>query len=133
MVDRNADHGGGGGCEFCSLCICPGYPGDSAGRSEHYCQVKLVFAPHPGQMFLFTGALSTSANLAKVTHQQMACSAILAHLMLNERLNIFGVLGCVLCISGSVTIVLHAPEEREIVSLLQVWTMAMQPGKCLFS
>ena len=58
-------------------------------------------------------------------------SAILAHLMLNERLNIFGVLGCILCISGSVTIVLHAPGEREIVSLLQVWTMAMRPGKSL--
>lgn len=48
--------------------------------------------------------------------------------MLNERLNVFGILGCVLCISGSVTIVLHAPEEREIASLLQVWQMAVRPG-----
>ena len=56
------------------------------------------------------------------------CSAILAHVMLNERLNLFGILGCVLCISGSITIVLHAPDEREIQSLLQVWTMALQPG-----
>lgn len=48
--------------------------------------------------------------------------------MLNEKLNIFGILGCVLCIVGSMTIVLHAPEEREIVSLLQVWRMALQPG-----
>lgn len=57
-----------------------------------------------------------------------ACSAVLAHFMLNERLNLFGILGCILCISGSVTIVLHAPEERDIKSLFQVWTMAMQPG-----
>ena len=56
------------------------------------------------------------------------CSAVLAHLMLNEKLNVFGILGCVLCIVGSMTIVLHAPEEREIVSLLQVWNMALQPG-----
>lgn len=61
------------------------------------------------------------------------CSAVLAHFMLNEKLNTFGVLGCVLCISGSITIVLHAPEEREISSLLQVWRMAMNPGKCLSS
>ena len=63
-----------------------------------------------------------------VTRPAAACSAVLAHVMLNERLNIFGILGCVLCIVGSMTIVLHAPEEREIVSLLQVWNMALQPG-----
>ncbi|KAK9916826.1 hypothetical protein WJX75_007477 [Coccomyxa subellipsoidea] len=59
-------------------------------------------------------------------------SAVLAHIMLNERLNIFGILGCVLCIVGSLTIVLHAPEEREITSLLQVWNMALQPGFLLY-
>ncbi|CAL8467064.1 g6600 [Coccomyxa elongata] len=59
-------------------------------------------------------------------------SAVLAHIMLNERLNIFGILGCVLCIVGSMTIVLHAPEEREITSLLQVWNMALQPGFLLY-
>lgn len=62
-------------------------------------------------------------------HFCFACSAILAHIMLNERLNVFGILGCVLCISGSITIALHAPEEREILSLLQVWAMAIQPGR----
>ena len=56
------------------------------------------------------------------------CSAILAHYWLNEKLNIFGILGCVLCIVGSITIVLHAPEEREITSLLEVWQLALQPG-----
>lgn len=61
------------------------------------------------------------------------CSAVLAHIMLNERLNLFGILGCTLCITGSVTIVLHAPDEREIQSLLQVWRMALQPGTLLFS
>lgn len=61
------------------------------------------------------------------------CSAVLAHVMLNERLNIFGILGCVLCIVGSMTIVLHAPEERAIVSLLQVWNMALQPGESGYS
>ena len=58
-------------------------------------------------------------------------SAVLAHWLLNERLNVFCVLGCVLCIVGSVTIVLHAPEEQPITSLLQVWRLAQQPGAAL--
>jgi hypothetical protein len=48
--------------------------------------------------------------------------------MLNERLNVFGVLGCALCIVGSCVIVLHAPPEREVGSLLEIWRLAMQPG-----
>uniref|UniRef100_A0A0D9ZSW1 Probable magnesium transporter n=1 Tax=Oryza glumipatula TaxID=40148 RepID=A0A0D9ZSW1_9ORYZ len=37
--------------------------------------------------------------------------AILAHFMLREKLHIFGILGCILCVVGSTTIVLHAPAE----------------------
>ena len=54
---------------------------------------------------------------------------MLAHIVLKERLNIFGIVGCILCIVGSMTIVLHAPEEQPITSLLQVWRLALQPGK----
>ncbi|KAJ9507029.1 hypothetical protein QJQ45_004684 [Haematococcus lacustris] len=54
-------------------------------------------------------------------------SAILAHMLLNERLNMFGMLGCALCITGSMTIVLHAPEERVLGSVVEVWQLAMQP------
>lgn len=43
----------------------------------------------------------------------------------------FGIVGCMLCIVGSITIVLHAPEEQPITSLLQVWRLALQPGKHL--
>lgn len=56
------------------------------------------------------------------------CSAALAHIILRERLNIFGVLGCVLCVVGSTTIVLHAPQEREIQSVTEVWDLATEPG-----
>ena len=48
--------------------------------------------------------------------------------MLNERLNLFGIVGCILCIVGSVTIVLHAPQERQVHSLLEVWFLAQKPG-----
>jgi hypothetical protein len=56
-------------------------------------------------------------------------SALLADVMLNEKLNVFGWVGCGLCINGSVTIVLHAPAERQLNSVLEVWQMAMQPGE----
>nr|CAD1838779.1 unnamed protein product [Ananas comosus var. bracteatus] len=47
-------------------------------------------------------------------------SAALARIILRERLHIFGILGCVLCVVGSTTIVLHAPQEREIESVAEV-------------
>lgn len=56
------------------------------------------------------------------------CSAALAHIILREKLHIFGVLGCILCVVGSTTIVLHAPQEREIESVKEVWDLAMEPG-----
>jgi len=55
-------------------------------------------------------------------------SAVLAHTMLGEKLNTFGVLGCVLCVTGSTTIVLNAPPERQVSSVVEVWELAMQPG-----
>jgi magnesium transporter len=60
-------------------------------------------------------------------------SAILAHHLLNERLNIFGLVGCVLCVTGSLAIVLHAPEERPLESVLQIWGLAMQPAFLLYA
>lgn len=54
---------------------------------------------------------------------------MLAHYLLNERLNLFGLLGGMLCVAGSLTIVLHAPEETPITSVMQVWQLAMQPGR----
>ena len=56
-------------------------------------------------------------------------SAVLAHFILNERLHALGVLGCVMCIAGSVVIVIHAPQEQEITSVREIWNMATQPGK----
>lgn len=59
-------------------------------------------------------------------------SAVLAHYLLAEKLNAFGVVGCLLCIAGSLGIVLHAPQERPITSVLQVWHLAMQPWFLLY-
>nr|XP_043627433.1 probable magnesium transporter NIPA4 isoform X2 [Erigeron canadensis] len=54
-------------------------------------------------------------------------SAVLAYIILREKLHIFGVLGCALCVVGSTTIVLHAPQERQIESVAEVWDLATEP------
>ncbi|KAM7278133.1 hypothetical protein ACFE04_005267 [Oxalis oulophora] len=59
-------------------------------------------------------------------------SATLAHFILKEKLHLLGVLGCVMCIAGSIVIVIHAPQERPITSVLEIWTMATQPSFLLY-
>lgn len=56
---------------------------------------------------------------------------MLAHFVLKEKLHMFGVVGCILCVVGSVAIVLHAPKEREIDSIDEIWHLATEPGKLL--
>ncbi|KAI8003213.1 putative magnesium transporter NIPA2 [Camellia lanceoleosa] len=60
-------------------------------------------------------------------------SAVLAHCILEEKLHIFGVVGCVLCLVGSTTIVLHAPQEKNIDSVREVWYLATEPGFLVYS
>lgn len=55
-------------------------------------------------------------------------SAILAHFMLDEKLQKMGIIGCLLCIVGSTIIVLHAPSEETVDSVEEIWELATQPG-----
>ncbi|XP_062234086.1 probable magnesium transporter NIPA6 isoform X2 [Phragmites australis] len=55
-------------------------------------------------------------------------SSVLAHFVLKERLEKLGVLGCVLCIVGSVVVVMHAPKEHMPNSVKEIWNLATQPG-----
>ncbi|XP_054818414.1 probable magnesium transporter NIPA6 isoform X1 [Prosopis cineraria] len=55
-------------------------------------------------------------------------SAILADIILKEKLHPLGIMGCVMCIVGSVIVVIHAPKEHPIDSVKEIWTMATQPA-----
>ncbi|KAL5188642.1 putative magnesium transporter NIPA7 [Glycine soja] len=55
-------------------------------------------------------------------------SAVLAHFLLKEKLQKMGMLGCLLCIVGSTVIVLHAPEEKSLSSVQEIWELAIQPA-----
>ncbi|KAL2942851.1 putative magnesium transporter NIPA6 [Bienertia sinuspersici] len=56
-----------------------------------------------------------------------------AHCLLNEKLQKMGMLGCLLCIVGSTVIVLHAPGERSIDSVDEIWELAIQPAFLLYT
>lgn len=60
-------------------------------------------------------------------------SAVLAHIVLKEKLHIFGVVGCILCLVGSTAIVLHAPHERKIESVKEIWNLATEPGFIVYA
>ncbi|KAJ7748215.1 magnesium transporter NIPA-domain-containing protein [Mycena maculata] len=58
--------------------------------------------------------------------------AILASILLKERLGHMGRVGCALCLLGSSIIVLHAPEDQELETVTQFLDYAVQPGFLLY-
>lgn len=60
-------------------------------------------------------------------------SSVLAHFLLKEKLQKMGMLGCLLCIVGSTVIVLHAPSERSLNSIEEIWELATQPAFLLYT
>ncbi|KAI0338196.1 DUF803-domain-containing protein [Trametopsis cervina] len=55
-------------------------------------------------------------------------SAILSSLFLNEKLSLFGWLGCSLCIIGSVVIALNGPSEPSVGQIVEFQHMFLAPG-----
>jgi len=58
--------------------------------------------------------------------------AILASFLLNEELGHLGRVGCALCLLGSLIIVLHAPEDKDIKTVDEILHYAMQPGFLMY-
>ncbi|KAG0085720.1 hypothetical protein BGZ93_000489 [Podila epicladia] len=59
--------------------------------------------------------------------------AVLASFFLHEKLGTVGKVGCALCLIGSVVIVLHSPEEKNIESVDEILSYAMSPGFLMYS
>uniref|UniRef100_A0A3P8VEA4 NIPA like domain containing 4 n=1 Tax=Cynoglossus semilaevis TaxID=244447 RepID=A0A3P8VEA4_CYNSE len=55
-------------------------------------------------------------------------SALLSSYLLGEVLNVVGKLGCLLCVLGSILLVIHAPEEQEVTSLQEMTHKMLEPG-----
>ncbi|XP_076928769.1 putative magnesium transporter NIPA3 [Bidens hawaiensis] len=62
------------------------------------------------------------------------CSAVLAYIILPEKLHIFGVLGCALCVVGvHHNCSTHASQERQIELVAEVWDLATEPAFVLYA
>ena len=53
----------------------------------------------------------------------------MASFLLKEELGHIGRVGCTLCLLGSLIIVLHAPEDKEITTVDEILHFALQPGE----
>ncbi|XP_028815941.1 magnesium transporter NIPA2 isoform X2 [Denticeps clupeoides] len=60
-------------------------------------------------------------------------SAVLSSYFLNERLNVHGKIGCLLCILGSTVMVIHAPQEEEVATLAAMAEKLKDPGFIAFA
>lgn len=47
-------------------------------------------------------------------------SAILASRWLNEKLNLLGKVGCLICILGSTIVVIHSPKEQDLKTMQEL-------------
>jgi hypothetical protein len=55
-------------------------------------------------------------------------SAVLGTYFLKEKLGTLGKIGCAICLTGSVIIVLHAPPDEDIQTIDKILEYALQPG-----
>ncbi|PVF97089.1 DUF803-domain-containing protein [Serendipita vermifera] len=94
-----------------------------------------------GILLLVTGELANFAAYAfappilvtPLGALSVIIGAILASLFLKEELGPIGRVGCGLCILGSVIIILHAPEDKEVQTVDEILQYAIQPGFLLYS
>ena len=81
-----------------------------------------------GELANFTAYMFASAIVVTpVGCLSVVISAVLAHFILDERLDLHGKLGCLLCMVGSVVLLLHAPEESGPVSMDELVQMILAP------
>ena len=76
--------------------------------------VALAFAP--ATLVTPLGALSVIVG------------AVLGSYFLNERLGSIGKQGISCCLLGAIIIILHAPPDKEVETIDQVFSYAKQPG-----
>jgi len=104
----------------------------------HYLQQPLWWA---GILLLVTGEFANFAAYAfappilvtPLGSLSVIIGAILASWFLKEELGPVGRVGCGLCVLGSIVIILHAPEDKDIQTVDEILQYAIQPGFLLYS
>lgn len=92
-------------------------------------------------MYLLT-VLCLTSNICNIMHiclfgdlisdVSFCCfSAILASRWLNEKLNLLGKVGCLVCILGSTVVVIHSPKEQELQTMEELSEKLHDTGKSI--
>ncbi|OON15332.1 hypothetical protein X801_08868 [Opisthorchis viverrini] len=78
-------------------------------------------------------ALAPAALVTPLGGLSVLVCAVLSARFLNEHLNLAGKLGCVVCLLGSTLIVLHAPKEQPVETLLQMRMNFTEPAFLIYA
>lgn len=84
------------------------------------------------QPLFFFGTLG-QARLPSTLSPIVTRSAILSSYFLGESLNLLGKLGCVICVAGSTVMVIHAPEEEKVTTIMQMASKMKDTGFIVFA
>ncbi|XP_066429206.1 magnesium transporter NIPA3 [Eleutherodactylus coqui] len=118
LADKGATRAGQGGFSYLKEWLWwAGLLSMGAGEAANFA----AYAFAPATLVTPLGALSV-----------LIC-AVLSSYFLNEKLNIHGKLGCLLCILGSTMMVIHAPQEEEVTSLHEMEIKLRDPGFITFA
>ncbi|KAF6082232.1 NIPA like domain containing 4 [Phyllostomus discolor] len=60
-------------------------------------------------------------------------SAIMSSYFLGESLNLLGKLGCAICVAGSTVMVIHAPEEEKVTTVIEMAAKMKGTGYIVFA
>jgi magnesium transporter len=63
----------------------------------------------------------------------VVCAAILSYIFLGEKMNFSGTMGILLCILGSVIIILHAPSSTQSATIPEFYSYVFSPGFLVFT
>jgi hypothetical protein len=83
-----------------------------------------------GEVFNFAAyAFAPAILVTPLGALSVLIGAVLGAYFLHEELGILGKLGCAICLTGSVVIVLHAPPDKEIETVDDILHYALYPGR----
>lgn len=63
----------------------------------------------------------------------VVCASILSYIFLGETMNFSGAMGILLCILGSVIIILHAPSSTQTQTITEFYFYVLSPGFLVFT
>jgi len=106
-----------------------------------YTDILIISAFAPPVRTLFPSSISSNLTTLNSVSQVLVTplgalsvliGAVLASVFLKEELGRIGRVGCALCLLGSLVIVLHAPEDKDVQNIDEILGYCTNPGEHLF-